>query len=456
MKKLLVLLVCIGLIGCGSGSGGSNTGNASGNGEDNSGDTSNQDTVSGSTLTFDLSDAVAVLKADESAAQVIKATVSDSNLLKLTTSGTIDNVFTGGEAARVSELYIAPDGKLYVVFSSPVNVEDQPCILIRLGRDNTGQCIDDELMTISTFPVPTKPIQFDDAGNIYYAGNSSDGKGVLRKKSPDLTDGTDILNDNVQLSRFLVKGNGTVYIAGTNIPTDTRFFRRILTSGSIENLLSGADIQSLYELPDSNVYAGDWGARFGVLKVTDEGVSDSLYIGSAPHPSDFYIDAYCDGDSANPGDDRWRYWGLCGFSGTMLSYYYRSIDDNVYVVAGWSGDSATLWKYWPEIKPIDTSVLRPTIVNGTLATLLIAGYDQSGKNKLIAYNTTDKSEIDLLNGEDIELYHFSYSAGSGLIIFDGLRFSDNAYIVGSIDTQNENALTVLESGIRYEDVQFFE
>ncbi|OGQ46427.1 MAG: hypothetical protein A3H42_00100 [Deltaproteobacteria bacterium RIFCSPLOWO2_02_FULL_46_8] len=95
-------------------------------------------------------------------------------------------------------------------------------------------------------------------------------------------------------------------------------------------------------------------------------------------------------------------------------------------------------------------------MRGTLTSLLIAGYDSSDKNKLIAYNTSNASEIDLLGGADIEIYHFSYSAKSGRILFDGLRFSDNKYLVGSIDTQNGNTLTVLQSGTHYEDLQFFE
>lgn len=454
MKKILVFaFLIIAFTACGGGTS-SNNSNAGGGGGGGTGG----GTVSGSDIQFNISDAVAILKVNQASAQIVKASSSGSNIYKLTTAGTIEDIFESVEPIIASTLYIAPDGKLYIVFQSAVTIGDQPCILIRLGRDNTGECVDDGLMQINTFSVPTKPIQFDAASNIYYSGYSSDSKGVLRKKNTSLSESTDLINDNIQLSHFLVTDDGTVYVAGTSTSTSTTFFRRILTSGSLENLLNGAAIQSLYELPDGNVYAGDWEQRFGVMKVTDAGLSDTLYIGytamnGIPYNADFYVDnnVYDSCTAAN----HHRYPEFCDTGGTMLSNYYRSPDDHVYVVVG-SGDRASLWQYWPDIKPIDTSVYRPTIVSGTMTTLLIAGYDVSSKNKLISYNTGDQSEIDLLNGADIEIYHFSYSASTGRIIFDGLRFSDNKYIVGSIDTQSGNTLTVLESGIQYEDMQFFE
>ena len=428
-----------------------------GSGQTGSGDSSNaseSEETEGSSIRFDISDAVGILKIDPDSTQVIKIVSSAGNIYKLTTSGNVKEVFTGDESVRASTLYIAPDGRLYIVFESSVLINKRPCFFLRLSKDNTGQCVDDTLTMIDTFAAPTQPIQFDGEGNIYYAGQSSDGKGVLRKKTAELNDAKNLINDDIRLTNFLVKEDGTVYISGVNNSTDTRFFRRILNTGELENLLNGADILSLYELPDKNVYAGDFGLRFGVMKITDQGISDTLYIGDS---SAYVTDFDCDNntlDSCIPANFN-RYESFCGVNGTMLSYYYRSPDDHVYVVTG-SGEKASLWQYWPDVQPTDTSVYRPTIVRGTMTTLLIAGYDEAQKNKLISYNTADKSEIDLLNGENIEIYHFSYSAGSGRIIFDGLRFSDNTYIVGLIDTQNSNALTVLETGTHYEDVQFFE
>jgi hypothetical protein len=34
---------------------------------------------------------------------------------------------------------------------------------------------------------------------------------------------------------------------------------------------------------------------------------------------------------------------------------------------------------------------------------------------------------------EIEMYHLNYVASSNKIMFDGLRFSDNKYVIGQID-----------------------
>lgn len=447
MKKLLmVIMLLVSIYGCG--------GNGSVGADDGNGGT-----ITGSAIQFDLSDAVAIMKADETtSAQIVKASATKSNIFKLTTTGAIEDVFTEGEAIVASKLYVAPDGKPYLLFSSPITVNNQQCILLRLSRNNTSECVDDTLQSISEFSASTKPIQFDEEGNIYYSGFTDEGKRVLRKKSASLDVKVDLINDNISIDNFLITNDGVAYLSGQTESTKTNFFRKILTSGALVNLLNGADIMSLYELPDNNIYAGEWGERFGVLKISPEGVSSTLYIGytsmnGVPHTCDFNLDSNSYNSCVEPNAA--KYEDFCGMGGTILSTFYRSPDDHVYVVAG-TGDTASLWQYWPEVKPIDTSVYRPTIVSGTMTTLLIAGYDASNKNKLISYNTADASEIDLLNGVDIEIYHFSYLASTGKIIFNGLRFSDNTYIVGSIDTQNGNTLTILETGIRYEDLQFFE
>ena len=458
MRKILMLmaisLAALTFIGCGGSSG--DVGDLGDDSDSGGGDNS---TTADSDIQFDISDAVAILKVDSVSADVSAQLTSNSgNLRKLTADGAVENVFSGG-TVNAESLYIAPDGKIYVLLSSVVDVNGKPCILLRLSDDNNGECLDSDLRVISHPSLdnfPTEPIQFDDDGNIYYVGTTWGGTQVLRMLDPESLDPVDLINDNIIIRHFLVHNDGTVYLAGMTVPTETTFFRRILPDGDIEVLLNGGHVSSLFELPDGNVYAGEWGEKYAVMKITDEGVEDKLFIGytsvnGEPLDADFYVD---DNEYDSCSLENWLdNEGFCEMGGTRISFYHRTPDDDYYVVAG-SGDAARLWQYWPTVQPIDTSVDRPTVVKGSLTSLIIAGYDESNNNKLIAYNTADQSEIDLLEDDDIEIYHFNYSSDTGLITFDGLRFSDNTHIVGSIDTDNGNELTVLESGIQYDDMKF--
>ncbi len=420
--------------------------------------------VQGSDIRFNMSDVVAVMKAtDADKAQVTKATLPGSNVYKVTSDGSIADLFTSGAEVQAKKLLYSPDGKLYIALKYPIDVNSKPCVLLRLGKDNIGECVDDSFSSISLFefqwnPVLAGPIQFDQNGNIYYLGYSQTYDSVLRKKSADLSQSIDLINDNISLDKFFVRRDGTVYVAGRTSSTGTAFFRKITPDGQLVTIVNGKGISSIFELPDNNLYVGGSldDNRNGLYQMGDEGVRKIIHIGRSTafkaeegYELRYDVMPFCDADQfAN-------YSSFCVYDGTGLSYMYRSPDEHVYVVAG-AGDGASLWQYWPEVKPITTDVYRPTIVSGAMTLLLIAGYDKQGINKLIAYNPAAETTIDLLNGENIEIYHFKYSSTSGNVLFDGLRYADNKYIVGVIDTNNGNALTVLEDGYRYDDIQYLE
>jgi hypothetical protein len=447
MRKLFNIALLILLIAC-AGCGGSSAAGDDGG-----------DTPTDTGIRFDISDAVAILKVNEVAADVAagqaKFSSGNGNLRKLTTSGEIVDLFSSG-SIDVSSFFAAPDGTLYLILSTPVNVDGSRCVLLKLTGDNEYECLDSELQSVKYFTqYPTEPIQFDDAGNVYYVGITNDANEVLRKIDSESLGMTEIINDNITVRQFLVLDDGTVYLSGTTNSTDTSFFRRLLSNGSLETLMMGAGLVSLFDMPDGNVYAGEWGSVYGVMRIGDNGIDETRYIGFSningqPVPAEFYVDD--NAFEACTAGVRADYEDFCAMGGALISSYYQTSDDKYFVVAG-SGDGASLWQYWPNVQPVNTSVYRPTIVTGTESSLIIAGYDHAYINKLIMYDTLDHSEIDLLNGENVEIYHFSYSPTSRMIFFDGLRFSDNNYVVGSIDLLNSNEMTVLDSGTTYDDIQ---
>ena len=449
MKKLysiIAMIIMIACAGCGGASGTSDGGEGTGADAD---------------IQFSLSDAVAIMKVDEvatAAANQSKATGSNGNLRKLTEDGEVEDLFTSG-SIDVSSFYAAPDGTVYLILESPVTVEGARCILLKLTGDDEYECLDSDLQSVKCFTqYPTEPIQFDGEGNVHYIGISTDATEVMRRVDSNTGEVTDIINANITVRQFLVQENGTIYLSGMTNSTDTHFFRRIFTDGSVETLLTGGGLVSLFDMPDGNVYAGEWGTLYGVMKVEDDGIDDTRHIGYStingqPAPARFYVDDNAfDACSENVRPD---YEDFCAMGGALISSYHRTPDDKYYVVAG-SGDGASLWQYWPTVEPVDTSVYRPTVVAGAVTSLIIAGYDESYLNKLVMYDTAGDSEVDLLGGANIEIYHFSHSATSGMIFFDGLRFSDNNHVIGSIDTQNGNELVVMDSGTTYEDMQLLQ
>ena len=92
------------------------------------------------------------------------------------------------------------------------------------------------------------------------------------------------------------------------------------------------------------------------------------------------------------------------------------------------------------------------MVDGQLGYLVLAGQNASSTNKFVLYNITNGTETDLSPSSEIEIYHAKFR-GDGKIWFDGLRFSDNTYVVGIVDTAAGNTLTILATtSARLDDV----
>ena len=105
----------------------------------------------------------------------------------------------------------------------------------------------------------------------------------------------------------------------------------------------------------------------------------------------------------------------------------------VYVVAG-TGAEGNLMQYYPTFLAPTTLVKKISVSQGVMNNIILAGLDADGKNILTLFDTSNDSET-LLIGPDneIEIYHLNYVASSNKIMFDGLRFSDNKYVIGQYD-----------------------
>lgn len=413
-------------------------------------------------LAFHLDGAVGIvrLSSDDASAKALTGEyASSSGYAKILADGSLAPFVDAVENFPASSLHVAPDGDLYIAMGSPFDDGEGNCILFRVSSDNSFRCIDRELESIGDDNGVNEWLQFDDAGNLYYSGRDSSWRPLLRRWS-EAGGATDLINDNIDLDRFLAMSDGSVSIAGHSSSASNSFLRRLLPDGSLKNIALGIDLSELFALGNEVYYAGNADTGFqdrGVFHIAEDGIDRTMLIGSPEEGSPYSA-------TFDPNDNPYhtcagaaakaRHGALCYGFGAFTRQLLRTPSGAIYAIDG-MGDDSSLLQYFPEVKPIDGSIFRPLIIRNILDELLIAGYDEGMKNRFVIFRPSDGIEIDLLSGEDIEVYHFDY-ASTGIIYFDGLRFSDNRYVIGAIDTTAGNRLSILSSSaFRYEDLIVF-
>lgn len=413
-------------------------------------------------LRFNFSGAVGLTlkEASRSSPRVSGRSSSKSNLQKVDSSGQVSSVVSKG-SATISKFLIAPNDKLYVLFEQSLNLSDTTssgkCLLAEVDRA-TGYpiCIDDSLSSISWQEKPANDaIQFDATGAIYYRGNSSSGDSVLRKYSSGSH--TDLINQNISISDFSVLPDGRVILIGFTSNTGSRWVRRVSTSGSLSTLFSNDNALFVKRFPDENVYVGIWGtSNFGVfryLTATDSRDSQP-YISQSNSPEGspptFDTKTICDGALT-------QLQGFCGHSGTYVRDLVTTASQKVYAVAGIAGlGTGVLMQYYPTLTAPSTAVKRVSVSQGVNNQIVLAGTNASGQNILTLFDTSDSSEIQLIGPDnEIEIYRLHYVASSNKIMFDGLRFSDNKYVIGQYDLNTMTFSAAQTGSTKLVDFQTF-
>jgi len=388
--------------------------------------------VSTTGLKFNLKNAVGLtLKSPVSSASVRKLSTG-SNLQAVDTAGNTTDAVTSGSAS-ISRFLIAPNDKLYVVFSSKTKVGESSCLLAEVSKE-TGDpvCIDSTLDSIQ-WPSEgngwpnSRAIQFDRSGAIYYVG-ASGSTTVFRKYSAGVS--TDLINDNVLIYNFLARDDGSIFVSGMTKTSNSNWLRRISSSGSLSSLSSGSRANSLYEMPDNYIWIGLWDNEFGIRRfnlANESMVNGYLYSGQKT-PSVFtYPLEVCAGDGQGIN------YAFCGWDGTYVQKLYRTPGGNVFAIAG-SGSNGILMQYYPTFSRPSTAVQQVSVSQQVLGYIILSGTNTSGQNITTLYNTATDSEQTLIpSSGEIEVYRLNYVASSNKIMFDGLRFSDNKYVIGQID-----------------------
>jgi hypothetical protein len=391
----------------------------------------------GQAVRFNLSDAVGI--AQESATGTSSLSY-DLTLNVVTQSGELRPALVGSSVA-IYRFLIAPNNKLYVLFVNKVNLEtgqydsENGCLLAEINVvSGVPSCIDSDVDSISwgsggysTFANP--PIQFDATGAIYYLAFiwGDHISTVLRRHLNGQT--VDLINENININNFKVMLDGTIFLSGYNDSNYARWLRRLSNQNSLQNVLANtASLTTfLYPFPNQKLYFGMYAWEdgfYGVYSVDPNTavVDDKAWI----HPTSWISRAT---HYECLSEENQLYSASCGYNPYLL---LTTIDNKVFGVVG-EPSRGKLLQYYPVVARPDISIEKIGVAQGLLQDLIIAGVDANQRNRLHLYNTTTEQEFDLMPNDDIEIYRLHYIVSQNKIMFDGLRFSDNKYVIGWYD-----------------------
>ncbi len=383
-------------------------------------------------LRIDLSGAVGLaLTARALPRAAVASTVS--NLEAITAGGQVRSAVSSG-AARIDNFFISPNGKVYLTGDFG-ETSMEHCSLAEVpagGGDVT--CVDSTLTLRWLSPgnqSQSPPIQFDASGAVYYLGSNSNGSTILRRNSGSGAV-RDLVTDNVYVYDFLVQPDGTVFLSGATSSTGASWLRKINPMGGLQTLLTGSTsnstpIQWIMRFPDENIYTSQMNTGFARYLTSSGAMDSQFWVGSGGQ--------------------------FTGVSIFIVGPLRTTASGKVYGIA--SGGALT--QYFPVPGIVSgTGLSAATIVQPAMNHLLIAGTNGSGQNVLVLFDTTDGSSRQLIGpSNEIEMYHLNYTSASGKILFDGLRFSDNLYVLGEVAVNTGEVRTTAVLATKWQDFQTF-
>ncbi len=411
-------------------------------------DTIGQHTWASVTVIVDNANNVFSIDLSEAAAIYIN---TENKLRKIDFDGNIDPVINTDP--YVEQFQFGPLGNLYIAFRHPQESRDRKSYILMKANPETNEFkgIDSSLTNLVWIEhSTTKNIQFDDQGNIYYFAHADLGNNVwerVLRKYVDEDNIEDIINRDMEIFHWLVRGDGTIVIAGRTRANNEEWLRKINPIETSPDLrvvnLAEPDWWWewgwMAEFPDNRVYVtlnGSFLNLDGIYRLEEDlprlvqEHADVPYIGDKPG-SLYKIDDLVAGHS----EEYTKGIIEMGRVQEMINY---EIDDNgtVYGLAGhWYNKYRTVVKLYPE----PPMVIEPQLIDRAQAMkvsgnkLVIAGFNNTeGKYKIVLYDPLTDITTDLMPDNNIEIYLFDVQA-NGNILFHGLDLDSNQNIVAILE-----------------------
>jgi len=361
--------------------------------------------------------------------------INQSNKLrKIDAQGVISPVLSTDP--DVDKIQFDPNGNLFVVFATKQTLQNGNSYLLAkiLASDSSIGGIDKDLTALVWNTDTVSPnIQFDAAGNIYYLARSAGGNLLLRKYVNETTI-TDFINSNITIDHWLVRPDGTVVIGGTTVSPFSPWLRKIAPAGSpVTTIADNANIGWILNFPDNKVYAGFPPSMpfEGVYRLPDNlsqmgnTAYKTPYIGFTKQEFTPEYDALALATGLDPIYCK----GLTDTAAVYLKSYAATTANKVIGLTG-SGNYRTILYLYPTPQVIPLALLdRITLFRESKGDLIVPGF-KDGVPKLVQYNLTTKVETVLV--QNIEIFHLDVLS-NGLILFDGLDFATNKYVIGQYE-----------------------
>ncbi len=371
--------------------------------------------------------------------------VGSSDAKTFDSSGALNEAVSEG-TVRISSIAVGPTGWTYMGLSSPVNLSDTSsgsgttCAFVRV-REATGvpECVDSTVLSVSD-------IQFDNSARVYYRGSNGTSN-VLRRNSDGVI--VDLVTSQTTLGSFIALEDGTVVITGSS--SGGGWLRWLSTSLVVTQILNQSPTW-IKQFPDGNVY-------FGVNCCDVKGpvrrfIAESKTLDPIPWVRDDCIGTQATNYKANYDTSPGYFYtclnvsftgnrvGLCatesnaGYCNNGLSWLSNIIvtQSGIAYGVGGSGMRKTLMQMWPEVKPTSTQISDVRSIKEAGSHFVITGTNSAGQFLTTAYDPATDTERALIStSSQTEIYNLAYSASTGEIFFDGLRFSNNTYVVGKVN-----------------------
>jgi hypothetical protein len=137
----------------------------------------------------------------------------------------------------------------------------------------------------------------------------------------------------------------------------------------------------------------------------------------------------------------------------MIKWQYSSPDGSEYVVTN-DPSGGRLAQYFPTVRLLPSQVTTINVAAGVGNQVALAGTNADGQNVLTLRNPAGGDQTLIGPDNQIEIYHLNYVASSNQILFDGLRFADNQYVVGAYNVSTGQLSVSISSG-KLADLQGF-
>jgi hypothetical protein len=353
----------------------------------------------------------------------------------------------GGDTPAVKDFYTAPNGKAYVVFTSPsrLTVGGALCVLAEVNTD-TGlpTCVDSEMTSIQTARTASNsgvvaepwngnpPVQFDAAGTVYYLGRgpSDNGFSALTLRASSNGAVRSVVNDNIAVTEFIVLGDGTIILNGHTLSTGQPWVRKVTPSGAITNLVAGSYVYFVRQFADGNVYISS-SVSSGSTDIVRYDVSSGK-LDDIPWMTTTY------GYNLRPTQNDFSRYCIAGArwcSRIVLSTRHVNIGSTrtLGIVTDDSTASSFVTQYYPTVEAWQSVVANVTVIYRAADYLFLAGTNAAGKYMLTAFNTvTNREEIILDGSSEVEIYSMGYVTSSRKLMINGLNLADGKYIVSEV------------------------